>query len=139
MAAVAHKEALVTALKAFYLGNLDTGQYVPFEYAAPDGKTATYGEVRWVREVSYTGENALLVGLWKARPGLSPEYTFPGGDETFLVVEGEVTIHLLNTGEAINLKVGDFASFAKGTRSRWDFKKPFKKFVIVSDCLPLRK
>ena len=136
MAVVQLKESFASQLRAFYTGALDGGEYVPFEYPGPDGKPMTFGEIQLIRETGHDGNSTLAVGLWKTEAGLSPEYTFPGGDETFLVVEGAVTITLLDTGEEVSLKVGDFASFVKGTRSQWNFHTAFKKFVIVSDCTP---
>jgi uncharacterized cupin superfamily protein len=54
------------------------------------------------------------------------------GDESFYVLQGSVSIELPETGERIDLKAGDAASFAKGTRSVWTFSEPFKKFTVIS-------
>jgi len=37
------------------------------------------------------------------------------------------------TGERVELKAGDIASFPKGTRSVWTFSEPFKKFTVISN------
>jgi uncharacterized cupin superfamily protein len=55
------------------------------------------------------------------------------GDESFYVVEGSVDIDLVATGERVELKAGDIASFPKGTRSVWTFSEPFKKFTVISN------
>jgi uncharacterized cupin superfamily protein len=123
------------AMRSYFTGNVDDTAYVPFEHPQPDGSMATFGEVNWVRTESNTGGNC-LVGLWRTGPGLSPEYDFGGGDESFLVVKGSVTIELLETGEKVHFKEGDFASFVKGTRSRWHFPEDFVKFVVVTDDAP---
>jgi uncharacterized protein len=39
----------------------------------------------------------------------------------------------LATGEHIELKAGDIASFPKGTQSVWTFSEPFKKFTVSSN------
>ena len=61
--------------------------------------------------------------------------TFPltwPGDETIIVLEGEVRIELVDTGEVVELKEGDIASFPKGARSVWTVKSPFKEFFVLS-------
>jgi uncharacterized cupin superfamily protein len=54
------------------------------------------------------------------------------GDQSFQVLEGSVSIELVDTGERIDLHAGDIASFDKGTRSVWTFAEPFKKFTVIS-------
>jgi uncharacterized protein len=50
-----------------------------------------------------------------------------------VVLEGSVSIQLAETGERVDLKAGDIASFNSGTRSVWTFTEPFKKFTVISD------
>lgn len=69
--------------------------------------------------------------LWRTDAPSRYEYLFPG-DESFYVLEGSVVIDLVATGERVELKVGDIASFPKGTRSVWTFSEPFKKFTVIS-------
>ena len=59
------------------------------------------------------------------------EYLFDG-DESFQVLEGSASIELLDTGERVDLRAGDIASFDNGTRSVWTFTEPFKKFTVIS-------
>jgi hypothetical protein len=47
--------------------------------------------------------------------------TSSAGTNPFYVIQGSVTIELAETGERIELKAGDVASFPKGTRSTWTF------------------
>jgi len=123
--------------RAFYLADTETEDYVPFTHEVPDGGMATFGEMHWIRQQG-SGEHTLLVALWRLRePGRSPIYTFGAGDESFVVLEGEVTIELLDTGEKVDLKPGDIASFSKGTRSIWNFHSPFKKFLVIAHSEPL--
>jgi hypothetical protein len=44
-----------------------------------------------------------------------------------------VSIELVETGERVELKAGDIASFPNGTRSVWTFSEPFKKFTVISN------
>jgi uncharacterized cupin superfamily protein len=69
--------------------------------------------------------------LWRTDAPARYEYFFDG-DESFYVLEGSVTIELVERGERVELKAGDIASFPKGTRSVWTFSEPFKKFTVIS-------
>jgi uncharacterized cupin superfamily protein len=69
--------------------------------------------------------------LWRTEAPASYEYLFRG-DESFVVLEGSVSIELAETGERVDLKAGDIASFNNGTRSVWAFTEPFKKFTVIS-------
>lgn len=102
---------------------VSTTNFVPFE---SDGKKL--GEVHWLRQGG-SGEAMLLAGLWKCEP-LTFEWNFPG-DETFQVLEGELTISF-ESGEEVKLKAGDLASFPKGAKSTWTISSPFKKFFVIS-------
>ena len=70
--------------------------------------------------------------LWRTDAPARYEYYF-SGDESFYVLEGSVSIELAETGERVELKVGDVASFPRGTRSVWTFSEPFKKFTVISN------
>jgi hypothetical protein len=50
----------------------------------------------------------------------------------FHVVAGAATVTLTETGEEIELRVGDIAYFSAGTRSVWAITESFKKFVVMS-------
>jgi uncharacterized cupin superfamily protein len=74
--------------------------------------------------------NTLEVGLWRSDPA-TYDYLFET-DEAFHVVAGAATIELPETGERIEVRVGDMAYFSAGTRSVWTITEPFKKFVVMS-------
>ena len=63
-------------------------------------------------------------------PAPAEPYVIPG-DETFIVLEGEVEIEC--EGETIRLKAGDMASFTTGQVTKWTIVKPFKKFFVVTE------
>ena len=69
--------------------------------------------------------------LWRSDPA-TYDYLFEG-DEAFHVIEGEATVELPDTGERIELKVGDVAYFSAGTRSVWTITQPFKKFTVIAN------
>jgi uncharacterized protein len=88
------------------------------------------GEAHWLRTEGSQG-NAHEACLWRTEAPASYEYLFDG-DESFVVLEGSVSIELVDTGERVDLKAGDIASFNDGTRSVWTFTEPFKKFTVIS-------
>ncbi len=67
-------------------------------------------------------------GIFTGNPSTFP-YTF-SGDETFHVIEGDVTIEVEHA--AVDLHPGDIVSFPKGATSVWRVHKPFKKFFVIS-------
>jgi uncharacterized cupin superfamily protein len=88
------------------------------------------GEAHGLRDEGSHG-NEHEACLWRTDAPAQYQYLFTG-DESFYVLEGSVSIELLETGERVELKVGDIASFPKGTRSVWTFREPFKKFTVIS-------
>jgi hypothetical protein len=89
------------------------------------------GEEHVLRSEGSRG-NEHEASLWRTDAPAQYEYVFPG-DESFYVLEGSVTIELVETGERVALKAGDIASFPRGTSSVWTFSEPFKKFTVISN------
>ncbi len=48
------------------------------------------------------------------------------------MLEGEVDVKDLNTGEVHHFGKGDFCSWSKGMPTEWTIKGPFKKFFVVA-------
>jgi uncharacterized cupin superfamily protein len=111
------------ATTTVYHSQADTDSFEPFMH---EGKQA--GEVHWLRDKPAAG-NLLYAGVWRTGP-LTLDYIFPG-DETFQVLEGEVSIEL-EDGNVVKLKKGDIASFVAGTSSVWQVADSFKKFFVIS-------
>jgi len=111
------------ATKMVYQSSTDADSYEPFMV---DDKQI--GEVHWLRDTA-GGDGTLLTGLWRAEPGSFP-YTFTA-DETFLLLEGSVSIDL-DSGESVHLKVGDLVSFVAGAQATWHIHEASKKFFVVS-------
>lgn len=111
--------------RAYATGRVDATDFEPMMV---DGERV--GEGNWLRaEGSHGNEHEACI--WHTEAPASYEYLFTG-DESFVVLEGSVSIELLDSGERVELKAGDTASFDKGTRSVWTFSEPFKKFTVIS-------
>jgi uncharacterized cupin superfamily protein len=108
---------------SFAVSSTATEEFEPFVFEG-----TTLGRVHWLR-TSGSGDGMLLAGIWASEPMTFP-YGFPG-DESFQVLEGSLRIEL-ESGETIELKEGDLASFAKGTPSTWTITSPFRKFFVIT-------
>jgi uncharacterized cupin superfamily protein len=86
------------------------------------------GRVHWLRTQG-SGDATLMAGIFVGEPS-SFRYTF-ATDETFHVIEGEVTI-TLDTGESATLRPGDIASFQRGAEATWEITRPLRKFFVLS-------
>ena len=121
----------IKAQASFFSGNIDEADWQAFEYPQ-EGEIQSYGEVVPFRE-SGSGGKLLAVGLWRCLTlGDSPMYCSELGDETFLVLEGEVEITALETGEKFHYQEGDVGSWSQGTKTIWNVIRPFKKFYVVA-------
>lgn len=105
------------------VSHTETEQFEPYLSSGQ-----AFGEVHWLRK-EVSGDRALYTGLWKHECATF-DYVFPG-DETFHVLEGAVRISLAS-GETIELKPGNIASFSKGQSSTWTIHAPLKKFFVIS-------
>ena len=115
----------------------DVDDWAPFTHPTPDGGEATFGEISWIRQGG-TGGGTLLVCLWRqTTPATSPLYDFVAGDESGHILEGRVTVELVETGEQVELAAGDVYSFAKGTLSRWTVHEPVLKVAVIAHSDPL--
>jgi uncharacterized cupin superfamily protein len=113
----------MTAVKNVPVSNVTTTEYEPFVH---EGQR--FGDVHWLRTES-GGDGVLYAGLWTHEPAEFPYV--PPGDETFHVLEGEVTI-ADESGTKTTLRSGDIASLVKGEPTTWQITKPFKKFFVIS-------
>lgn len=105
------------------------GDAIEYEPMVIDG--AQIGEEHVLRSEGSHG-NEHEASLWRTDAPARYEYFF-AGDESFYVLEGSVAIDLVPTGERVELKAGDIASFPRGTRAVWTFTEPFTKFTVVSN------
>ena len=89
------------------------------------------GELHQIEPGGTLGQTSSMSAFGAQTPA-TYDYLFEG-DEAFHVVEGAVTVELPDTGETIELRAGDVAYFAAGTRSIWTITQPFKKFVVIAN------
>ena len=85
--------------------------------------------IHWIRTEG-SGVGMLQAGLFTAQPSVC-RWVFEG-DETVYVIEGEVRIDFVESGESIELHAGDIGSFPKGVDAIWTFKKPYKELFVLS-------
>lgn len=109
--------------KQSWTSRVDTKTFEPF---LVEGKQL--GEIHFLRQGGVGGTN-LLAGIWKCGAMTFP-YDFPFGDETVHCVEGGVVIALAS-GEKVEMKPGDIASFLKGTKSTWTVASSVRKFFVI--------
>ena len=115
-----------------FTGNTHAPEWVPFKFTQ-DGALHAFGEMVSFRSIGSVG-NGLAVGLWRAPDGDTPIYTSEAGDETFLVLEGEVTIDFLDLKQSKTFRVGDVCAWSQGSRTLWHMKGGFKKFYVVANA-----
>jgi uncharacterized cupin superfamily protein len=113
----------MASVKSIPVSSIGAQDFEPYEQEG-----LHFGDVHWLR-IGSGGDGVLYAGLWKHGPA-DFSYVFPG-DETFHVLEGEVTIDV-EGGESLALRPGDIASYAKGQSSTWHITQPFKKFFVIS-------
>ncbi len=115
--------------------------WTPFEWVEPEHGPQTSGELIFVRDTGATG--TLLTGLWRTGPGIAgcePDgtstipYTAPLGDETMLLLEGNVHMVDEETGQEYDFKAGDVICLPHGLPIRWTSTAPFvKKFFLITN------
>ena len=116
---------VTVAEPGYVVHSADTVEYEPLFISGEQ-----VGEEHELRSEGFHG-NEHAASLWRTDGPARYEYLF-AGDESCYVIEGSVSIELVDTGERIELNAGDIASFAQGTRSIWTFEGPFKKFTVIS-------
>jgi uncharacterized cupin superfamily protein len=126
-----------------FVGNISDNPdaWEAYKWVEPDHGPQTCGELFALRSTGSTG--SLKCGLWRTGVGIAgcePDgsstipYTAPLGDETMLLLEGQV--HMVNeeTGEEYHLKAGDIIALPSGLKVTWTSKAPFvKKFWIITN------
>jgi uncharacterized cupin superfamily protein len=131
-----------------YIGNVsdDPPEWEAYRWTEPVEGEQTCGELYMVRPEGATG--TLMAGVWRSgigMPGCAPDgsatvpYTARLGDETMLLLEGQVHVRNEETGEEYDFRAGDVIGLSSGLRQTWTSKGPFvKKFwVITNENLPV--
>jgi uncharacterized cupin superfamily protein len=92
---------------------------------------AVVGEVHSLR--SDNGERPYEAGLWRVLGNLPAPFAYDfEQNETIHVLEGAVVIDV-DDGPTLELREGDIASFAAGSRAEWRIARtPFKELFVLS-------
>lgn len=125
--------------------NDNPADWTPYDFTEPLEGDLTKGELVILRPEGSTG--TLLSGVWRSGKGIPGDegdgtlitpYTGTLGDETILLLEGEVHMRNDETGEEWDFRAGDLIAIPSGVHITWTSKGPFvKKFwVITKDQLP---
>lgn len=119
--------------------------WTPFEWVEPEAGPQISGELILVRDTGSTG--LLLTGLWRTHAGTAgalpdgstviPHYSAPVGDETILLLEGEVHVVDKESGEEHDFVAGDVIALPSGRPIEWTSRGPFvKKFFFITNANP---
>ncbi|KIW18899.1 hypothetical protein PV08_03188 [Exophiala spinifera] len=130
-----------------YVGHINDNpaSWTPFSWDEPGVGPQTAGEVSLVRNRGSTG--TLQVGLWRTGPGMpgcKPDgsavfpYSAPLGDETIMVLEGQVTVTEDESGKTSSFQAGDIVALPSGLKITWTSVGPFVKtfFVLTNGTHP---
>ena len=121
--------------------------WVEYHFTEPKEGPLVAGELYFIRTNGSTG--TMMSGVWRSGKGiaasdsqadgtLTTPYTGVLGDETILLLEGEVEVVETESGKKHNFKAGDLIGLTSGMHITWRSKGPFSKklWVITRDELP---
>ncbi|WP_454280372.1 cupin domain-containing protein [Sphingomonas sp. Marseille-Q8236] len=121
--------------------------WLEYHFVEPAEGPLVAGELYFLRSGGSTG--TMMSGVWRSGKGiagsdvdekgaLKTPYTGVLGDETILLLEGEVEVVETDTGKVHNFKAGDTIGLSAGMHITWTSKGPFSKklWVITGDVLP---
>ncbi|KAK7403437.1 hypothetical protein QQX98_010803 [Neonectria punicea] len=122
-------------------------EWVDYHFTEPKEGDLVAGELYFIRSGGSTG--TMLSGVWRSGKGISGSdvdehgalktpYTGVLGDETILLLEGEVDIIETESGTKHSFKAGDAIGLTSGMHITWTSKGPFSKklWVITRDEVP---
>lgn len=121
--------------------------WAAYHFTEPKEGPLVAGELFFIRQGGSTG--TMMSGIWRSGKGipgtnvdsngtLMTPYTGVLGDETILLLEGEVEVVETKTGKRHSFKAGDVIGLSSGMHVTWTSKGPFSKklWVISRDQLP---
>lgn len=122
----------------------DDPEWTEYHFTEPKEGDLVAGELYFIRNGGSTG--TMLSGVWRAGKGIAGSdvdahgtmttpYTGVLGDETILLLEGQVEITETETGKKHTFKEGDAIGLTSGMHITWVSKGPFSKklWVITRD------
>lgn len=121
-------------------------EWQEYHFNEPKEGPLVAGELYFIREGGSTG--TMLSGVWRSGKGIAGSdvdeagtmvtpYTGVLGDETILLLEGEVDVVETKTGIKHSFRAGDIIGLSSGMHITWTSKGPFTKklWVITRDEL----
>ncbi len=136
-----------TNLQITHIGD-NPSDWIEYAWEEPREGHQIAGQLFFIRAAGSTG--TMMSGQWRGGPGVPGAefvdekgdmivaYTAPLGDETVLVLEGEVEILETESGKKHYFRAGDAFGMPSGLHTIWHWKGPFyrKLWVITRDELP---
>jgi uncharacterized cupin superfamily protein len=121
--------------------------WAEYHFTEPKEGPLVAGELIFIRPSGSTG--TMMSGVWRSGKGIAGSdvdpsgrmvtpYTGTLGDETILLLEGEVDVVETLTGKKHSFRAGDVIGLSSGMHVTWTSKGPFSKklWVITRDKLP---
>jgi uncharacterized cupin superfamily protein len=118
-----------------------------YHFTEPKEGAQVAGELYFIRSGGSTG--TMMSGVWRSGKGIAgtnvdakgtlvTPYTGTLGDETILLLEGEVDVVETASGRKHSFRAGDIIGLSSGMHITWTSKGPFSKklWVITRDQLP---
>lgn len=117
-----------------------------YHFTEPKEGPLVAGELIFIRESGST--STTMCGLWRSGKGIAGSdvdasgrmvtpYTGTLGDETILLLEGEVDVVETLTGKKHSFRAGDVIGLSSGMHVTWTSKGPFsKKFWVITKDQP---
>ncbi|KAH8176708.1 hypothetical protein LIA77_05126 [Sarocladium implicatum] len=119
-------------------------EWTDYHFTEPKEGPQVAGELYFIKTGGSTG--TFLSGVWRSGKGIAgtnvdehgtlvTPYTGVLGDETILLLEGEVDVIETETGKKHSFKAGDAIGLSSGMHITWTSKGPFSKklWVITKD------
>lgn len=127
--------------------NDNPSEWQEYHFTEPKEGPQVAGELFFIRPSGSTG--TMMSGVWRSGKGIAgtnvdangtlvTPYTGTLGDETILLLEGEVDVVETQTGKKHSFRSGDVIGLSSGMHVTWTSKGPFSKklWVITRDRLP---
>lgn len=127
--------------------NDNPDKWQEYAFTEPKEGPQVAGELFFIRESGSTG--TMMSGIWRSGKGiagtnvdakgaLTTPYTGVLGDETILLLEGEVDVVETDSGIKHSFRAGDVIGLSSGMHITWTSRGPYSKklWVITRDQLP---
>lgn len=141
-------EAAANPPQDFLVGNVSDNPvgWQDYHFTEPREGDLVAGELFFIRTGGSSG--TMLSGIWRSGKGIAGSdvdeqgtmvtpYTGTLGDETILLLEGEVEVVETESGKKHEFRAGDVIGLTSGMHITWTSKGPFSKklWVITRDQL----